>query len=593
MFTWNNVYWNELFHQIYIQLVRENDISSETKSIDNYAFLIKFTHECITNEKEKKEKLDLLIKLMIQTRDIVVGKGECLLFYYLFKQWLPYKMYYNYLYSVLYYLTHSNTVIDHPYGSWKDIKYLLYYCKDELREGNEILQFAIYMAVYESYNNKDSLVSKWLPREKSKKFGWLTPYFVLALHRYNKNFDYLHSIHNITKKQWNYMKMNYRKYISNLNQRLDTMEIALSRNRDKQNIIDNILSNKSKGITSKNIYKYHKSILKYSIDNNLSINIFKFCKNINHIQIGDIIHLVWNYIKNDKKYNKEKEYILHLWNSYKQKVYLDLLSTGDNTYKNDKQKIIPCIDLSYTMERNIFSIMTSIGYCILLLEFSEYKKILHLSCVSEWIEITNDDDIFTIVKKIYSLQSRGLESDIYKGLNLIHKEIEMKQQNNNEYKMHKIIVFSDMLFHIPDIYTNNKSELYKNTNTHTYTPEVHRYIYEIFQLNNTHYLSIPMFYFWNMRQTSVFPFSSYMTNMFLLSGYSLYNISNILDNATIQSNNEEQRENKEVNIIITQKEKKILNKEKKQLEVIQETTMENIINILSNERYKWVEDISF
>jgi len=70
------------------------------------------------------------------------------------------------------------------YGSWKDIKYFLNYyvedlSKDKKRDlGNDVFIKKIVKMVCEQMKaESNSVNAKWLPREKSNKFGWLTPLF--------------------------------------------------------------------------------------------------------------------------------------------------------------------------------------------------------------------------------------------------------------------------------------------------------------------------------------------------------------------------------------------------------------------------------
>jgi hypothetical protein len=70
------------------------------------------------------------------------------------------------------------------YGSWKDIKYFLNYyvedlSKDKKRDlGNDFFIKKIVKMVCEQMKaESNSVNAKWLPREKSNKFGWLTPLF--------------------------------------------------------------------------------------------------------------------------------------------------------------------------------------------------------------------------------------------------------------------------------------------------------------------------------------------------------------------------------------------------------------------------------
>jgi len=90
-----------------------------------------------------------------------------------------------------------------PYGSWKDIKYFCNYLKEEILPDigeSDITQLSIFqyilnivvkqlkedreaihrVAIKNNTNTNPSLLCKWLPREKSDKFGWLARHIAVA-----------------------------------------------------------------------------------------------------------------------------------------------------------------------------------------------------------------------------------------------------------------------------------------------------------------------------------------------------------------------------------------------------------------------------
>ena len=85
---------------------------------------------------------------------------------------------------------------DKPYGSWKDIKYFCNYLKEEILPDigeEDITQLSIFQYILNivvkqlkedrvliKNNANPSLLCKWLPREKSDKFGWLARHIALA-----------------------------------------------------------------------------------------------------------------------------------------------------------------------------------------------------------------------------------------------------------------------------------------------------------------------------------------------------------------------------------------------------------------------------
>lgn len=76
---------------------------------------------------------------------------------------------------------------EHPYGSWKDLKYLIYHitrkCDErympipDVGDADEFIEYLIELAVErinkDAWTEKPSLCARWIPREKSKKFGYI------------------------------------------------------------------------------------------------------------------------------------------------------------------------------------------------------------------------------------------------------------------------------------------------------------------------------------------------------------------------------------------------------------------------------------
>ena len=135
---------------------------------------------------------------MLHTRDIIDGKGEYSLFYILFAEWVKLSEQLKRFYGEKY-TDHINCIEnitnsaveslvyledhDHPYGSWKDMKYLLNYLRTRIDITKHIYHLPIFKYIIEIIVKQlahdacglkePSMLAKWLPREKSKKFGWI------------------------------------------------------------------------------------------------------------------------------------------------------------------------------------------------------------------------------------------------------------------------------------------------------------------------------------------------------------------------------------------------------------------------------------
>ena len=187
-------------------------------------------------------EISILYRLIFYTRDISHGKGEYRLAYAFLQVWLKEEALLaaranNAALSL------AKTAISRlvNYGSWKDLKYLCNYLREaslgeaslgeaSLGEITETPIFQYIIGVYASQLNKDaltagdiSMLAKWLPREKSAKFGWLAKH--IAVKYYSEWF-----IRPLTKysrrKAVRKCLMQYRRLCAKLNKQLETVQIA-------------------------------------------------------------------------------------------------------------------------------------------------------------------------------------------------------------------------------------------------------------------------------------------------------------------------------------------------------------------------------
>jgi hypothetical protein len=167
-----------------------------------------------------QEFLITLYKLIGYTRDIICGKGEYSLAYMQIIIW--YKFFPELAkYALKCFLDLGDG--SHPYGSWKDVKYFCNECiAYGLNEDHPLIVYALDLIKKELIKDNSSLVAKWIPREKSKKFGWL--FNKLAVSHFSQ---YLESAVTFDQKLKATLKAKaeYRRLISRLNVEIDTVQI--------------------------------------------------------------------------------------------------------------------------------------------------------------------------------------------------------------------------------------------------------------------------------------------------------------------------------------------------------------------------------
>ena len=116
------------------------------------------------------------------------------------------------------------------YYAWKDIKYFCQYFKNTWPDNEHpLIKYAIELTNAQlkvdcdsllAGNDNITLVSKWIPREKSS-FGWLYNQLAISFFSYIDTAKSVSSRSKATLKS----KTEYRKILSVLNKKLDTLQI--------------------------------------------------------------------------------------------------------------------------------------------------------------------------------------------------------------------------------------------------------------------------------------------------------------------------------------------------------------------------------
>ena len=154
---------------------------------------------CTCYEQSTIEERKLLIKLLAHTRDIEEGKGEYALSIAIIKELMKHEHHKKICIALMCSFVgfdnnnHNNTDNTNnnnnnkPLGSWKDMKYLFNQLRSCPLELVNIINAQIDIDMRNRANNRPcSLVAKWIPREKSKKFGWIHKHLAMNYFSFNK-----------------------------------------------------------------------------------------------------------------------------------------------------------------------------------------------------------------------------------------------------------------------------------------------------------------------------------------------------------------------------------------------------------------------
>ena len=224
-FTWSNS-TRESILQLSFQLTRCHD----KNQIDNLGLvadkiLYQLSSDYRTNKIEKEEYIgymSIMFKLVGQTRDLIDGKGEYALSYMLLAVWYKHHPALAYFAFECFVLSGDASV--NPYGSWKDVKYMVKYMKEK-NTGEGLILHAIKLLNTQIRSDltseTPSLAGKWAPREKSAHSELYTELAVDFYHDYINSARSDEMVRRAVKKA----KMDYRKQLSALNKKLDTVQV--------------------------------------------------------------------------------------------------------------------------------------------------------------------------------------------------------------------------------------------------------------------------------------------------------------------------------------------------------------------------------
>ena len=433
-----------------------------------------------------------LFKLIAQTRDIIDGKGECELSYHLLHAW-----YFFYPDSAQFLLKHFVTPVDgHPYGSWKDIKHVASLCFDD-PEYTQLVSYCVELIntqlkddvkLYEgnhSLETRFSLVSKWIPREKSKH-GWL---FDLLAEDYYK--EYL--VSGWSSSASLKCKTNYRKLIGTMNKQIDTVQVKQCANNWKE--IDPYSQ------TSITLLKQSRAFINQgdaspNDDRAICANNFKKMIETSTIQKGmriSISELVKRGIK------EEDPHLIELLNS----------QWNDNSLKTGKlRNMIPFI--GSVREEFVHS---AIGLSVRIASKTGIgERIMTFGVTPTWIQLETNRTFVEKVKQIqqtdwYKNGEYESYSDFYSALNVLLDVIVENKMSPEEVKDMTLVLLSNMQFNE----TKHKKNVY-DVITKMYIDA------GVIAIGKPY--DAPHIVFWNLESTNGFPTTYFSNNCSMVSGHS-------------------------------------------------------------------------
>jgi hypothetical protein len=422
--------------------------------------------------------IEIMFLMIAHTRDIAFGRGERDIVYGMLYVW--YQIFPVLAVYALDCVVNSHNQSDLTYGSWKDIARLCDYIRRESHnDDHPLILTAIEMANrqlrLDILNLRDgkpiSNVSKWIPREKSKR-DWLYDMFVKdffpRMHRSRDSFD-------IKLKSYFWHKSKYRKILSKLNAHNNTLEIKLCEN--KWSRIDF-----RRDMTNEALKKYWNVLMNQKGDYMLFDRVESSQKALQYVQnkftevltcnssynipcsefysLGKLVKQAIDLSLAQRNFDPSSlEYIAH---KYEIHIINTIWYRISSKYNKSLGNVIPIIDVSLTMAATD-EIYSAIGYAYLIAEKSNIKnRMIAFSHQTEWIswkETSFVDAINDIMSQLPSFTSKRFE-----GVVSLLKEASF----NTRYNLNntKLILISDF----DETITDDHNIIYWNLSKQYVTP---------------------------------------------------------------------------------------------------------------------------
>jgi hypothetical protein len=549
--------------QFQFQLVRTTSdslikIEDETREILNTIFTGIRNAKCEEDKSGFVSMGVIMFKLLAYTRDIIAGKGEYMLFYAMLLEWTRIDIrFFEFVIKSLVYENGDdsgdggdgshynienktqNKKTSHPLGSWKDMKYFLTFLKQRLidhgsnDENSKSLYNSCVDIVVRLINEQlridkttlcdssdytcgsFSLVAKWVPREKSKKFGWLYYYLATDFLKHQIPSDNTHPSY---ERAVNRAFMVYRKLLSDINKRIDTTQVKQCSKQWSQIDFNNVTSiTMSKQTKSFLNVKNDGKTVRCSDDEDRDICSHNYQAYLKSVTSGSkkikgahvsMIDFVKNAIaSNAQELPSDSPIVTTINEQWK-----------DNSSRNGKlAEFIAMCDVSGSMtDNNCNPLFSAIGLSIRVAEKSALgQRVMTFAERPAWIQLdTTDSDTF--VKKVAKLRSSswGMTTDFYVALDLIRQGIEDNKLPREVAEKMVLIIFSDMQIN------EASSEMQDLSKKATLFENIKQMFTKMGERMYGAPINPPHIVFWNLKNTTGYPALSTDKNVSMMSGFS-------------------------------------------------------------------------
>ena len=531
-YTWSNDI-DEKIVQLFFQLVRTKNTKTLEQQLHNILNTLKnkydsFEYMNASEATEVVKRLTTLYKMIGQTRDIINGKGELDISFMQICVWYEYfpSLALN---AFTYFVDIEN---EHPYGSWKDVKYLCNYAKEYYKDKNHpLIKHACSLLVsklkldWENYssvngesksdlnNVKISLATKWAPREpnyrkkKYVKFGWL--FKPLAMETFPHFLKYTSKDKPSWEKAILKCKTHFKKRITLMNKFIDTTQIKQTSHNWQHIDFNHVTTqtmrkqrlafqNKTKKGDEKKDLKDRKICAENfkNLVNSAKLNPAKYKVHGRRCNVYELVNDALKYYDYDSNSTTIDTINLQWDDNAKNNMGLSHLP------------IISMVDTSGSMEcDDCIPLYNAIGLGIRTSELTHpafRNNIMTFDSTPKWVNMSDCNNFWEKVHKV-KRAAWGTSTNIYLAFKMVLDTCVKESVPPSEVENMIIAIYSDMQidsFGIENSPYNNKVMSDKIDN-----------MYMDAGYNRPHLL------FWNLRSTDGFPMISKQSNITALSGY--------------------------------------------------------------------------
>ena len=486
-------------------------------------------NDVVAKNEEVNELIDILRRLVVHTRDIEAGKGEYSIGRQFIKEW--YRLFPSEALKMIKYyvtpikkITEEGVTLTHPYGSWKDIKFL-WRVFGGVKSPPEVFAFLINLVntqLREDLKNENpSLVARWVSRENSSK-KHTTPfkpfYHALAEDYYN---EYLKTARTVESKTRARRKCytHYRKFVLvPLNKKLRTPQINQCAKRWKN--IDY-----ASDVTSITMRKQTQAFMNIKKDGTVrsmeedridaAQNFTTFVNNV--VENGGTIkgkRVGFNTVAADAWNLVERHYYPHSHSTKEnfetETKVLNLQWESMLEVIGDINDMVPMIDLSGSMVGDPLNAAIGIGAAVASKSLIG-KGAMTFSNSPVWMNFEGCNKLSEMIEEMYKYRNEwGGSTNFTAALILIlDKCVQLKLPASDVANI-KLLILSDM--QINSSGNESVSDTMWENITKRYAEAGMRAIGEPYQPGHI--------IFWNLRHTNGFPTLSTNANTTMFSGFS-------------------------------------------------------------------------